>query len=302
MKPRYHLIGRHRRLPFVQAICRYLGGNMSNTRIIQCSLAAAGLLFFIGNQARAQAPGQIFACVNNFGGGVRIVAQNTTCLPFEHSVAWNVAGPQGPDGLAGPPGPAGAQGPAGPQGLVGATRAQGLAGPVGPAGTAGPQGPTGPVGPIGPTGPAGGIVGTSGYQCVPIPAVNGGDPIIFSPIATTGTPGVSTVGSQFSSFVLQPGLYLIQWVYSLNPSPPQTVGGWSGGITIDRVEPALNGSFSLPWFIGAPQDSQQMSGGLAQISQPNTTLQIIAGGFPSGTVVGPFGAVGGCQLIITQLQ
>jgi hypothetical protein len=73
-------------------------------------------------------------------------------------------------------------------------------------------------------------------------------------------------------------------------------------VSIYGVEPTLNGSFSLPWIIRAPQDSQQMSGGLAQISQPDTTLRIIVGGSPGGSGVGPFGSVGACQLIITQLQ
>src|SRR5262245_25079549 len=144
MKRRYHLIGRHPSATICAGYLPLLGGNMSNTRIIQCSLAVAGLLF-IGSPARSQTPSQIFACVNNFGGGIRIVAQNTTCLPFEHSLTWNVVGSQGPVGPAGP---------AGPQGPIGATGPQG---PAGAAGTPGAPGPAGLPGPIGPAGPAGTI-------------------------------------------------------------------------------------------------------------------------------------------------
>jgi hypothetical protein len=44
---------------------------MFNTRVITCALAAAFVLF-IGSQARAQAPAQIFACVNNSSGTMRL--------------------------------------------------------------------------------------------------------------------------------------------------------------------------------------------------------------------------------------
>src|SRR5262249_32252179 len=77
---------------------------------------------------------QIFACVNNNSGAVRIVAQGAACRTPERLVTWNVVGPQGP------PGPAGALGPPGPQG------------PAGPAGALGPPGPQGPPGPRGPPG------------------------------------------------------------------------------------------------------------------------------------------------------
>src|SRR6516164_1736622 len=71
---------------------------------------------------------QIFACVNNNSGAVRIVAQGTACRTPESLVTWNVVGPQAPPG---PAGPAGALGPPGPQG---------------PAGALGPPGPPGPKG------------------------------------------------------------------------------------------------------------------------------------------------------------
>src|SRR5215471_17076566 len=83
---------------------------------------------------------QIFACVNNNSGAVRIVAQGAACRTPESLVTWNVVGPQAPPG---PAGPAGALGPPGPQG------------PAGPAGALGPPGPQGPAGPPGPPGPKG---------------------------------------------------------------------------------------------------------------------------------------------------
>jgi hypothetical protein len=83
---------------------------------------------------------QIFACVSNNSGAVRIVAQGAPCRTPESLVTWNVVGPQGPPG---PAGPAGALGPPGPQG------------PAGPAGALGPPGPQGPAGPPGPPGPKG---------------------------------------------------------------------------------------------------------------------------------------------------
>src|SRR5215475_11194014 len=63
---------------------------------------------------------QIFACVNNNTGAVRIVAQGVACRTPESLVTWNVVGPQGPPGPTGPAGAqgsAGQQGPAGPQGM-----------------------------------------------------------------------------------------------------------------------------------------------------------------------------------------
>ena len=71
---------------------------------------------------------QIFACVNNNSGAVRIAAQAAACRAPESLVTWNVVGPQGPPG---PAGPAGALGPPGPQG------------PAGPPGPPGPKGDPG---------------------------------------------------------------------------------------------------------------------------------------------------------------
>jgi len=59
---------------------------------------------------------QIFACVNNNSGAVRIVAQGTACRTPESLVTWNVVGPQAPPGPAGPAGALGPPGPPGPKG------------------------------------------------------------------------------------------------------------------------------------------------------------------------------------------
>src|SRR6516225_9158013 len=86
---------------------------------------------------------QIFACVNNNSGAIRIVAQGAACRAPESLVTWNVVGPQGPPGPAGPAGAlgsAGQQGPAGPQGMRGEG---GERGPYGPAGAPGPKGEPG---------------------------------------------------------------------------------------------------------------------------------------------------------------
>src|SRR6516164_990232 len=86
---------------------------------------------------------QIFACVNNNSGAVRIVAQGAACRTPESLVTWNVVGPQGPPSPAGPAGAqgsAGQQGPAGPQGMRGEG---GERGPYGPAGAPGPKGEPG---------------------------------------------------------------------------------------------------------------------------------------------------------------
>ena len=90
---------------------------------------------------------QIFACVNNNSGAVRIVAQGVACRTPESLVTWNVVGPQGPPG---PAGPAGALGPPGLQGPAGPAGAQGPAGPQGLRGEPGERGPYGPAGPPAP--------------------------------------------------------------------------------------------------------------------------------------------------------
>jgi hypothetical protein len=283
---------------------------MSNTRIIICVLGP----LFIGGQTTAQVSGggptaQIFACVNNGSGAIRIVAQNAspssrvraTCRNNESLIVWNVVGPQGP---AGPAGPAGLQGPAGREGPAGPTGPQGPAGATGPRGPIGVAGPAGPIGPVGPQGPAGGVLAVSDYECVPDQLINLGEPIVFSSSGIIVGSGIGTAGQQFSSFILQPGIYQINWLYGW---------GWytsgSGGYV--NPQPALNGSFSLPWAIIPPpfnspvstftggvvlDEGMNFGGGLAQISQPNTVLQFLNAG------AGGAGHSGFCELVITRLR
>jgi hypothetical protein len=209
---------------------------------------------------------------------------------------------QGIPGPAGPQGPAGATGPQGPQGAQGA---QGAQGPAGPAGATGATGATGVPGPQGPAGPRGGIIGVNEYQCVDGATINSGDPVIFAPVNISGDATISTVGTQFNSFVLQQGTYLIQMVYG---------GGWS---YTTAPEPALNGATSfwynfnayttffpsIPWLLTGPNSSVSyganagtvagfFNGGFALITQSNDVLQ-----FPGvGTT-----QLGACYLIIAQL-
>src|ERR1051326_35150 len=85
----------------------------------------------LGPTGMARADGQIYACVNNNSGEVKLVGQNTTCKNNETLVVWNIVGPQG---LIGPAGAAGPQRPprparaAGAQGATAAARAPAAAG------------------------------------------------------------------------------------------------------------------------------------------------------------------------------
>jgi hypothetical protein len=266
---------------------------MSNTRIITCTLAAAGMLF-IGSQAIAQAPsGQIFACVSSVTGLVRIVAQNMTCRPLEQLVVWNVVGPQGP---AGPAGPAGAQGPAGPQGPAGATGAQGQAGPVGPAGPAGPQGPQG----------TGLVQSVSEFECAASSnTMNVGDPYLFVGTSDSAGPAISTTpgaNGGIVSFVLQPGLYQIH-LSGFNLTGLQ--------YTIAYLIPVLNPNDDMPvWWVARSNGLTDANIGTAniplldigggdrllQVIHPNAVLQIQNGG-PGQMTTDQLN----CALIITKL-
>jgi len=109
-------------------------------------LSAAAIVlsgFGLNGATQAQQAQQLYACVNNSSGEIKLVGQNATCNGNATLVVWNVAGPQGMIGPQGPQGPAGPQGPVGPAGATGAT------GPAGPAGPQGPQGLAGAPGLLG---------------------------------------------------------------------------------------------------------------------------------------------------------
>ncbi len=150
-------------------------------RRVFMACVVVGLVFLWSGVASAQ--DEIHACAKAANGQIRIVEAEDDCLPSEYLLTWNVAGPQGEQGLPGPQGdagpmglpgvmgatgsqgpqgPVGAMGPAGPQGDVGPQGAQGLTGPMGPSGPqgdVGPQGAQGPTGPVGPQGEPGGAEG-----------------------------------------------------------------------------------------------------------------------------------------------
>jgi hypothetical protein len=86
---------------------------------------SAALLMSIPDKASAQV---IHACANN---ELKIVTAETPCPRNWRPLSWNVAGPQGPQGLPGPQGPQGAQGVPGQQGLQGVPGPQGQPGPQG---------------------------------------------------------------------------------------------------------------------------------------------------------------------------
>jgi len=166
------------------------------------SACASLVITSAGWSTLARADGQIFACVNNSNGEIKLVAQNATCKGNETLVVWNVAGPQG---MIGPAGPAGPQGPAGAAGPAGVAGAQGPAGPPGPSGSAGAPGPQGPAGAQGPAG----VLAFSEYACNGSVAPN--SDILF--VATGNTSGGAGVGGNVAttSFILQEGIYQIQF-------------------------------------------------------------------------------------------
>ena len=182
-------------------------------------IAAAFVVALALAPISADAQQQIFACVNNSSGTIHVVAQNAQCQSNEILLVWNTVG------LQGVPGPAGPAGPAGPIGATGATGAQGLAGPAGPPGPVGPTGATGPQGPIGQTGPQGpqglqglqGTPGTAGAGALPftvwklvLQPYAEGSQLSFTSLISGGA-GVGSSGTGVTSFLLQPGIYQVQF-------------------------------------------------------------------------------------------
>ncbi|HET8632079.1 MAG TPA: hypothetical protein VFL91_32020, partial [Thermomicrobiales bacterium] len=85
----------------------------------------AAVAFAAGSAVVARAtapPAEIYACVNNNSGTVRIVGAKTTCNKAETSLTWNTQGPRGemgPQGPEGPRGDTGSRGQQGPSGISG---------------------------------------------------------------------------------------------------------------------------------------------------------------------------------------
>ena len=83
--------------------------------VVVLGVAASGIAY-----ATIPNGGVINACYTRSGGSLRVVDETTTkCKSGETSLAWNVAGPQGTQGLQGPQGSQGPQGVPGPAGVSG---------------------------------------------------------------------------------------------------------------------------------------------------------------------------------------
>jgi hypothetical protein len=242
---------------------------MSNTPIIACTLAIAGVLL-IGSEAGAQAPAQISACVNSANGSVRIVAQNTTCRRREHLVVWNLVGPQG------------------------------LAGPAGPAGAAGPMGLAGPAGPQGPAGQSV-VLGVEEFRCTPNATLNPGDAFQFFFSASAGELFFLQQNG-FTSILLQPATYRIHLSGFNLTAQLVTQSLDSRGLV--NIQPVLSvdTDTSIEWatipnggkFNGFPL--VDVAGDLfINVTQANTTLQILNRGPASVDTQRFF-----CHLIITK--
>ena len=135
-------------------MARLLGTRLG--RILVTALLAA-LAFGSGSAVAAyanQPTSEIYACVNNSSGTIKVIGATGTCGTNEIKLVWNTQGPQGLQGPQGVPGPAGPQGPQGAAGVTGPHGPKGDPGEPGATGAQGPQGATGATGPQGPAGMA----------------------------------------------------------------------------------------------------------------------------------------------------
>jgi hypothetical protein len=138
-------------------------------------------------------------------------------------------------------------------------------------------------------------------------------PITFALLAGVQGPGIvgtaiSVSGSQFTSIVLQPGIYRISWEIDEGPIlPGQTVaGGWfglnagTGSGPTGYLQPTLNGDpqiWTPPEIVPAIPHMER----LIVVTAPNSVLQILANPTSQGDGGGSV-TTGVCQLIILQLQ
>jgi hypothetical protein len=110
-------------------------------RLFQSRLAIMGGCAIVLGVAlinlRAFDMSQIYACVKQRDGVIRVVQAGESCNKGEASLVWNVQGPAGLPGPAGPQGATGSMGPEGPMGPTGAPGAQGANGSQGVAGVGG---------------------------------------------------------------------------------------------------------------------------------------------------------------------
>jgi hypothetical protein len=250
-------------------------------KLLLSVVAVIGLtVLAMPQEANAQV---IYACKTTTGTLFEVTA-GTTCPRGSTPVSWNVTGAQGPPGAPGP------QGPAGPIGLTG---------PAGPTGAAGPQGPTGA------TGAAGGPIAVRQYVCgyPQNQNVAQGGLLAFSD-STVGIGSFGTVGSTFSSFNLQPGIYQI--FLSIDEAIIPSDFNVGVQMLLNGVPGVSGRSFFLFNAAGGIAPGSLASSRLVNVSALNTTLSFQATNvFQLIPVTGPPGSQtgsGDCILIITQLQ
>jgi len=158
------------------------------------------------------------------------------------------------------------------------------------AGPSGPIGPVGPTGATGPQGPAGGVLALSSYTCSPDQLIPFLSSINFGSNGISLGSGISTMGVQFNSIVLQPGIYQIQL---------SGTGFTNQSNSVAFIVPYLNGSanaaIAWPTVLGLSGGFNVVGGAhLVQVTQLNTTLQFQFASDGNTT--------GSCELIITRLQ
>jgi hypothetical protein len=235
---------------------------------------------------------QIFACVNNSSGTIHIVAQNAPCQSNEISLVWNVAGPQGVPGPTGPAGAIGAAGPAGPQGPMGLVGATGAQGPAGPQGAMGLTGATGPAGANGTNG-TNGVIAFTEWR-VSGSAFGAGNMLIFDSDFSGGG-GVGGSGTGVSAFLLQSGIYQVQFY-------AQNVLGCAGvSVNLDLAPQDFWVSSGFYQCSQAAITTGNISASLLLKSNANQVLSFVVGPlnliFQAGAVNTDFP-----RLILTKLQ
>jgi hypothetical protein len=119
-------------------------------------------------------------------------------------------------------------------------------------------------------------------------------PIIFTPSGINTAEGIGPLATNFTTLVIQPGLYFVQWFYGIN---------WS---TIAYPPIFLSGSGKAPWITTVPNDQSYFEspgnlqgtiagftqGGLMQVTSPNSVIE-----FPAYS-----NNIGACEVVIIQLQ
>lgn len=145
-----------------------------------------------------------------------------------------------------------------------------------------------------PQGIQGNIVGANQYTCVRGATVATGTAAPFnvnnlfsSPSPLASAPGVSTSGSQFTNFILQPG------TYALGFSIIDVSGTWGQGA--NGMAPNVNGTY--PTSLKPTDFADESWNALINITQANSVLQLIT---LNGGSTPPVDGL--CLFSITQVQ